>query len=242
MSKLTTNYVISWTQGVFTITWANTYPSVSFNSANYTTSPFLINPNFFNFGTYGNYTTLDWRYETSLGSTSRAALFNNIATLTTAVTIPSKTTDNILDVNTGIYLPTVGGTPALLSYYEDPADVVVLWGTTGGALAGTYTSSTMTFIRIGGFVGCWIGRFAATASASGPLTTAAGSVPAIFAPAGETEQIVIAYQNNLGVNAGLQIYYDGSLVCYVTGTNYNFVAGTPSGINSQFITWLAAIP
>ena len=85
-------------------------------------------------------------------------------------------------------------------------------------------------------------RVCCNSSASGPLTAAAGSVPARFAPFGETEQIVIANQNNLGVNAGLQIYSDGSLVCYVTGTNYNFIAGTPSGINSQFITWLAGAP
>ena len=88
MSKLTTNYVISWSQGGFTITWANNlYPAVSFNSNDYAATLFIINPNLFNFGIYGNYTTLDWRYETSLESTNRTDLFNKILLMTT--TLPS---------------------------------------------------------------------------------------------------------------------------------------------------------
>ena len=187
MSKLTTNYVISWSQGGFTITWANNlYPAVSFNSNDYAATPFIINPNLFNFGIYGNYTTLDWRYETSLGSTNRTDLFNKISLMTT--TLPTTTTVNTLAVNTGIYLPTVGGTPALLNYNEEHSSLLVLWG---GCLAGTNTTSTLTFFRLGALVGCFIEGFQGIALSTGGITAPANTVPARFAPAVETEQIVI---------------------------------------------------
>ena len=219
MSKLTTNYVISWTQGVFTITWANTYPSVSFNSANYTTSSFVINPNLFNFGTYGNYTTLDWRYETSLGSNSRADLFSNIALMTT--TVPNTTTVNTLDVNTGIYLPTVGSLAALLNYYDNGKKVTITWLE---CLAGTGTTSTLTFFRLGVFVDCVIQGFQDYALSTSGITAPPGTVPSDYIPSLTTEQIVIVNQSDVGVNGGMQINPDGSKTCYVVGSNYNFQA------------------
>ena len=111
--------------------------------------------------------------------------------LTTAIP-----TVNILDVNTGIYLPIVNGNAVLLSYYEGTADVLLLWGTTGRAFAGTNTPITMTFFHIGSLVCCYIGGFAVTASASGPMTAAAGSIPSRFTPATEVKQIVIANQKS----------------------------------------------
>ena len=206
--------------------------SVSINSGNYTTIPFVVNPNLYNFRTFDNYTTLDWRYKTSLGSNSRADLFSNIALMIT--TIPNTTTVNTLDVNTGIYLPTVGSLAALLNYYDNGKKFTFTWLE---CLAGTGTTSTLTFFRLGVFVGCVIQGFQGYALSTGGIAALSGTVPLDYIPSLTTEQIVIVNQSNVGVNGGMQINPDGSMTCYVVGSNYNFQATYICGIQKQAIFW-----
>ena len=136
-------------------------------------------------------------------------------------TIPLITTVNTLMVNDGIYLPTVGGLAAQLNYYEDGDTVIVSWL---GCLAGTGTTSKLTFFWIGVFVGCVIQGFQGYALTTGGILAAPETVPARYVPSSTTEQIVIVNQSNVGVNGGLQINPDGSLTCYMVGSNYNFQA------------------
>ena len=99
----------------------------------------------------------------------------------------------------------------------------------------------MTFFRLGEFVGYFIEGFQGIALSSGRLTAAANTVPARFVPAVETEQIVIVNQSSTGTNGGLQIYPDGSLICYAVGVNYNFNATYYCGINSQSVFWAYSV-
>lgn len=82
MSKIKTQYTISWSNGVYTITWASTYDPVSFASDDSVLIA-TASDNLFLFGTDETLTTLDWTKETSLSAVSRSDLFTKINALAT---------------------------------------------------------------------------------------------------------------------------------------------------------------
>ena len=132
-NKLITNYIISWSNNLFTITWGNIYNTVSFSSFDYILAVYYGNQNLFDFGaSLKAVTTLDWRYETSLNAINRNDLFekiialidqeidsNNIPDLLTLNNIIINQTATIGNIiaNTELYLPTSGSISSSLNYY-----------------------------------------------------------------------------------------------------------------------------
>lgn len=80
-SPLTTNYAISNTNEVYTVTFESTYAPISFSQTTYQWANVLNNDHLFVFGADENMTTLDERYCTSPSHTNRSDLATAVANL-----------------------------------------------------------------------------------------------------------------------------------------------------------------
>src|SRR3954447_10033104 len=81
-SKLTTNYTITSSAGQFTITWASTYPSLSFDVDLYELYQYNSKGTYYYFGRNSlELTLLDWTKSTSPVVASFAAVQTAIAAL-----------------------------------------------------------------------------------------------------------------------------------------------------------------
>lgn len=130
MSRLDTSYAISWSDYVFTITYASTYSPVSFSSFDYVFDSYDPNNTFFRIGTAADgMTTLKWSKETALGASSLSDLATKVAAL---VVEPATSTD----LNSYV---TVSAATTMLTDYVDLASAQTITG------AKTFSTGLTTF-------------------------------------------------------------------------------------------------
>lgn len=152
---------------------------------------------------------------------------NQFAAPDSALNINNQDLNNvkILNINDGLFLPTSGGTPAKLDYYET-ASYTANW--TGPRTV----SNTVSVMRIGNFVYITGGEFGlanATATAAWFFGT---TLPTKFRPPSNRNFLIIVRNNGQDINGLLQITSGGSIGAYVWNNpnTASFSSGTNTSI------------
>lgn len=114
MSRLETNYTITWAGGTYTITYASTYSPVSFGDSAYIAYVIPNSSAYINVGQADAPVTLDWNKNTNLSPSSANNLITLIAALTSAsatyTTLNATTVnaDTVSSLTTGASLVLLG--------------------------------------------------------------------------------------------------------------------------------------
>lgn len=139
----------------------------------------------------------------------------------------------------GLMLPTIGGTPSLLNFYE-----VYDWTT---SVTGPYTLNGVVFrfTRIGNIVSLSIPEIYSASGASA-LLTCSEDIPARFAPYGAHVGFIRGgWSNNVFIKVKVSLHTSVHLTFYVESTTLpitygNFAATGAAGVERSNITYTAA--
>lgn len=167
---------------------------------------------------------------------------NSVNALTCSYVSPGQTSTAIQN----IVLPTSGGTPTSLSYYENYAGTYVFSGPWG---ATTY-SSTIKISRIGNLVNLRIDSIKQVASVAESVIIMTGSLPTRFIPASSinstlTQFPITVYDNNFLISGILQLSSTGLIqigfMKYTGSSPYFYTGSTGTGIcgfDNIFISYI----
>jgi len=129
-----------------------------------------------------------------------------------------------------VYLPTSGGTPSSLNYYEEaPFSYAV-----GGALVSL--NLTGTFARINGLVVMNFTALSGSSAGAYTLFMAAASVPVRFRPSVDVYAGCYIMSNSAVTIGTVKIQSDGAIVFY-SGASSNFSASGNAGVYKCSITY-----
>ena len=155
-----------------------------------------------------------------------SSITNGAATLTlptttgTLLTSTSNPTFATQTLTTGLLLPTAGGTPTLLTGYEEAA-VSHSWSGPWSARSGT-----VTYIKIGRTVIATFGRVIASATANNNRI-ASDTIPARFRPSGILFMTIVpAFDNSSTITATIVYDTGGSSVWNIWPTLTNALNGS----------------
>jgi hypothetical protein len=141
-----------------------------------------------------------------------------------------------ITTNQGIYLPTIGATPSLMNYYID-IDGPYDYPTTGCIVASSLV--VLRYHRIGGLCTLmwqWIPPIF-TGMAPGPLTVAAGSVPARYRPGEQVEKIIRVKNGGTAYTGVIVVSTDGAINFYAYVSLDGFTATSEIEIFAGSITY-----
>lgn len=143
-------------------------------------------------------------------------------------------TVNITSQYGGLMLPTVGGTPSLLNFYEEYS-----WSTTAGEVYSPALSVSFNFIRIGKIIVIRIPLINGTATVSSHIET--GVVPDRFRPVGDSPCWPVYAQDN-SINIWAMMYYSPLTFKFnfVREDYLSFTGAGATGVYPTFISYMAA--
>jgi hypothetical protein len=142
----------------------------------------------------------------------------------------------------GIQLPTVGGTAASLTYYEESTTITM---TLTGPWGATTSTLPVTLSRVGNIVTMTWGDSSPTsrvATSTSTITTSTGTaIPARFLPAGSASFYVMPVINFLGSNTGSfgSFFFSSGVMIITSAINAQFTTGNNVGVIGSSISWLA---
>ena len=112
MSRLETNYTITWLSGTFTVTYASVYSPLSFGDNAYIAYVITNSSTYITVGQPDALVTLNWNLNTNLGASSASDLITKIAALTsstaTYTTLTTTTINNSGTLTSGVVNGTSG--------------------------------------------------------------------------------------------------------------------------------------
>lgn len=175
------------------------------------------------------------------------AVISDSVTVVNTVTATNGTFDHIYSqtgetngdfrVNAGgIYVPTTGGSPAAITYYEEYTDVLTLEGVLAGQNTVTVRLSRMNNIvtmEITGITG------ARDASAAGKFTNIPGhELPEAFRPVSDSKfRLMRVYNRNRWAWGMIEIKTTGDVVIYPTQRGGNFSRSGNAGFSNNTVSW-----
>lgn len=144
-------------------------------------------------------------------------------------TISEKTFSVGVSFNNEIYLPTSGGTPSPLSYYEEYTELV----TYAGGFTVNPTNQTVDIVKIGNIINVYIHPFAGVSNATTAITSST-LLPTRFRPVATTTIACQVFDNNLRILGYVSILNTGAIfieTCNMTsGQPGLFTASGSKGI------------
>jgi len=140
-------------------------------------------------------------------------------------------------IGTGLYLPTLGGTPSRLKYYEESVSLSTTFQAQGGG--GTTTTVTQYLTRIGNM--CFLFCPTIRINANGhDIESSIFIIPARFRPLSEQTNNIKTV--NLGTyidTGGMVIQINGLMRLYKSNSSPDFGVGVDSGTaESATFIWM----
>ena len=207
--------------------------------ASHTSASYVINK------TGGN---LLFKYSSATGagtSISQAIVFelNGLQVQVPQSTDSSSTTTGAMTVSGGVgiaknlyvgsslYLPTSGGTPSALNYYEENTGITL---TLSGLWSGNL-SATTHLIKVGNIITANIRSTTSTTNTTGTYFNGTG-LPSIYYPPATIYNPITLINNISAVIGTISISTSGAMT--FTLASGTFPSGTTSGIGGSIVTWI----
>ena len=136
-----------------------------------------------------------------------------------------------LYVGNSLYLPTSGGTPSALNYYEENTGITL---TLSGLWSGNL-SATTHLIKVGNIITANIRYTTSTTNTTGTYFNGTG-LPSTYYPPATIYTPIILINNISAVIGTIAISASGAMT--FTLASGTFPSGTTSGVGGSIVTWI----